>query len=81
MLSASYATNAVLYKLPDTAVNDVAPITLIGDCLAPRNVMTATAEGHAAGHGAAEANRVQIYIGTLHQNNILIYRYNSFSVS
>jgi hypothetical protein len=25
-------------------------VRLIGDCLAPRNVMAATAEGHAAGH-------------------------------
>ena len=81
MVSASYATNAVLYKLPYAAVNDVAPIALIGDCLAPRNVMAATSKGHAAGHAAVDTNRVQIHIGRLHRHNILIYRYNSFFVS
>ena len=25
-------------------------VQLVGDCVAPRNVMAATAEGHAAGH-------------------------------
>ena len=31
MVSASYATNAALYKLPYDPVNDVAPIALIGE--------------------------------------------------
>jgi hypothetical protein len=42
-------------RSPDIAL--VAPlraagidVRLIGDCLSPRNVMAATAEGHAAGH-------------------------------